>query len=291
MNIDHKGDPQIHAQPQSAPQRRTGAVAIVTAIVGGLVLLGIGTTAAVAAVGVAADRGGSGTGGSTIEAAGLTAISVDIGAASIAVEYAQVSEITLDTAGARAGDWTLRRSGDELIVKSPKTPFGGGCIFGTCLPMGGQNSRATLILPETLETKRLDATFEIGAGELTAAGDFGELDVEVGVGSATLSGSAEDFEASIDVGDLNGTLSDVREANVNVAVGDATVTLTGTAPRDVTLQVDLGSLELNVPKGSYNVESKNELGTIDNRLDSSSSARNTIKATVSLGEITLKETK
>lgn len=289
MNANSHGDPQ--AQQHGTSKRRTGAAAIVTAVVGGLVLLGLGTTAAVAAVGVAADRGGSGTGGSTIEATGLTSISADIGAASLTVEYAQTSEIMLDTAGARAGDWTLRRTGDELIVKSPRTSFGGGCIFGTCVPVGGQHSRATLILPQSMETKGLDASFEIGAGELTATGHFGELDVEVGVGSATLSGSADEFEASIDVGDLTGTLSDVREADVSVAIGDATVTLTGAAPREVTLQVDLGSLELNVPQGSYNVETKNDLGTIDNRLDTSPGARNTITATVSLGDIVLRTTK
>lgn len=287
MNTEIQGETQ--PAQQTAPKRRTSVIAVVTAVVGGLVLLGMGTSAAVATVAASTDRGASATGAAAVDSAGISSIDVEIGAASFTVEYAAVSEITLDTAGPRGNDWTLRRSGDELIVKSPRTNFGGSCFFGFCPPVQGQRASATLTLPNEFESRTLDAAFEVGAGELNATGTFGELEVEVGVGSATLAGAARELDASVDVGSLTGDLEGVQEADIAVAVGEATVTFRGNAPRDVELNVDLGSLKLTLPSGVYDVKTKNDLGKIDNRLDSSANARNTISATVSLGDIILQQ--
>ena len=119
------------------------------------------------------------------------------------------------------------------------------------------------MLPSSLEG--LDADFGLGAGDLTAEGDFGELELDLGAGRATLSGSADVLTVDVSAGRADLDLADVRSAKLTVSAGSLVGTLTGDQPDAITLDVSAGSADLTVPEGDYDVSSDVSAGDFDNR--------------------------
>lgn len=170
--------------------RSTGAsaVAIGTAIVGGLALISVGATAAIGTTGSILHQVGSPSGDSvqTVDPAGITELSVDANAGQFQLRFADVREAELEITGNNRQDWRMQRSGDELVVRSGGSWFGGGfCLFGCNFG----DDQVVLTLPNSLAGK-LDADLTLGAGSLTAAGEFRDLDVDVSAGKAVATGLA-----------------------------------------------------------------------------------------------------
>ncbi len=263
-----------------APETRGASrvVAILTVALGCAVVLGAIGTSVFATVAAASVR----TETQTIDVAGVETLSVSVDAASLRIEFADVSEAALDVTGGLGVDqWILDREGDELTVATPRR-FGPGWIFAG-------EMRATLTLPRELEGTQLDAALELSAGELTVDGAYGELGVDVGAGTLSLDGSARTLTVDLSAGGADIDLADVTEAEFTVSAGTVDARLTGTAPRAVTVDVSAGSLDLRLPDDTYDVRSDVSAGDFENGLRTEAGAGNVVDVTVSAGTVTITE--
>ena len=258
---------------------RAGAIAI--AVFGGVALLATGGTAAIAAVNdVTASVDDS---QQQIDASGVTGIDLELGGVDMHVEFGDVEDAQLDVSGSGNNRWALTREDDELVVNSPEMKF--GWWFGDWF---NDEQRVVLTLPEELRGTGIDADISLGAGSLDVAGDFGEMDVEMGAGALFITGSAETIDLDVGAGRAELDLADVSEADFTISAGRMVADLTGTAPSEVRLDVSAGSLELTLPDEEYDVSQDVSAGSLDNGLQTSSNARNTIVASVSAGSAILR---
>src|SRR5690606_19631356 len=254
------------------------AIAIITAVVGGIALLGSGATAAFAA---ASDLS-TGSGTHSVAVDGIESLDLNVGASDVTVEFGDVEEAVLETTDTRGGSWTLRRSDDELILHSPDRRF--GWWFGGWFD---RDERVVLTLPESLRTAELDADIVLPAGSVDIEGEFGDLDVEVGAGALFLAGSAVSLDADLSAGRAEIDLDGVQEAGFTVAAGRMVAELTGSAPDEVLIDVSAGSLDLTLPDEAYNVVQDVSAGYLDNGLETSSRSSNVIDVQVSAGSASL----
>lgn len=257
---------------------RAGAIAI--AVFGGVALLATGGTAAVAAVN---DMSAAVDSQQQLDASGITSIDLDLGGVDMQVEFADVEEAQLEVSGGSGDRWTLTRDEDELVVRSPETNF--GWWFGGWFDDG---QSVLLTLPEELRGTGLDADISLGAGSLDVEGDFEDVDVEMGAGALFIAGSAEAIDLDLGAGRAELELADVSEADFTISAGRLVAELTGTAPREVQFDVSAGSLELTLPDEQYDVRQEVSAGSLDNGLQTSPNARNTIVASVSAGSADLR---
>ncbi len=79
----------------------------------------------------------------------------------------------------------------------------------------------------------------------------------------------------------------VESAKLDVSAGRMDAKLTGSAPGTVTAQVSAGMLNLTLPDASYNVASDVSAGSVENKLDTSSSSPNKVTVDVSAGSAVL----
>lgn len=278
--------PPSSAPAPSAPEpgtprgsgARSGAIAI--AVFGGVALLATGGTAAVAAANDASTPVDS---HQQIDTSGVTGIDLDVGGAEVRVEFGDVEQAQLDVSGSGDDRWSLSRDGDELVVNSPEMNF--GWWFGDWF---NDDQSVVLTLPDELRSKGLDADITLGAGSLDVQGDFGDIDVEVGAGALFITGSAETIEADLSAGRAEFDLADVSTADFSISAGRLEAELTGTAPKEVQLDVSAGSLELTLPDEEYDVRQEVSAGSLDNRLQTSPNARNSVVASVSAGSAILR---
>ncbi|GAA4772647.1 hypothetical protein [Microbacterium gilvum] len=278
--------PEQPAPQQSAPQAASSApkaVAIVTAVVGGLALLGTA-----AGIGVSAIVGGSASDDvQTADVSGVTALEIDSTASSFSIVYGDVDDAVLEVADSQGG-WRLARDEDELRVE--RRDFGGWWLGGDWFDGDVFESDETVVLtlPERLRDAGLDADLRLSSGSLSADGVFGEVDVEVAAGFLSLQGAARAVDVDLSAGRAEVALADVREADLRVAAGRLDAELTGEAPSEVSVEVSAGHLDLVLPAASYAVESEVTAGTFDNGLEESSSSPREVSVAVTAGEARLR---
>ncbi|MCR2810879.1 MULTISPECIES: DUF4097 domain-containing protein [unclassified Microbacterium] len=269
--------------PTPPPGETRGAsrvVAILTIALGGAVVLGAIGSATFSTIAAASVRSEA----QSIDATGVTELDVSVDGAALRIEFDEVAEATLEvTSGGGVGPWTLERDGDELNVASPRT-FGPRWLF-----FG--DVKATLTLPSEIQGAALDAVLDLSAGDLTVDGDFGNLDIRIGAGGLTVDGSAQTLLAELSAGAADIELADVREAQFSVSAGTVDARLTGSSPREVTVDVSAGSLDLRVPEGAYDVRSDVSAGEFNNELRTDAGARNVVDVTVSAGSATIAGTR
>ncbi|MDP3949353.1 hypothetical protein [Microbacterium sp.] len=258
---------------------RAGAIAI--AVFGGVALLATGGTAAIAAVNDVSTSVDDSR--QQIDAAGITGIDLELGGVNMRVEFGDVEDAQLDVSGSGNNRWVLSRDDDELVVNSPEMKF--GWWFGDWF---NDEQRVVLTLPEELRGTGIDADISLGAGSLDVEGDFGEVDVEMGAGALFITGSAETIDLDLGAGRAELDLADVSEADFTISAGRMVAELTGTAPSEVRFDVSAGSLELTLPDEEYNLSQDVSAGSLDNGLQTSSNARNSIVAGVSAGSAILR---
>lgn len=281
-------EPQPATASQPSDQGRTSsgarAIVIVTAIVGGIALLGSGATAAVAATGGLVSSSSDATGSlQTEDVSGIQGIDLDVDAGNMRIEFGDVDEAELSVTNRRGPGWTLEREGDDLVVRSPEFRF--GWWFGSWM---GDEESAVLTLPQELEDAALDAELTLDAGSLDVIGDFGALDITVNAGALDIEGAASSLGIDMSAGRADAVLADVDEADLSVAAGDLNVELTGRAPTQTTIDVSAGSLDLTVPDESYSIVQDVSAGSLDARVDQSAGARHTIDVSLSAGSATIR---
>ncbi|HEX5728532.1 MAG TPA: hypothetical protein VFX99_03790, partial [Microbacterium sp.] len=142
--------PQQPVQPPGRPPETSGAsrvVAILAIALGCAIILGALGSATFSTIAAASVR----TETQTMDVAGVNRLNVDVDAASLRVEFDDVSEASLEvTSGGGVGAWTFERDGDALAVATPHR-------FGPWWLFGGE-VRATLTLPRELEGTSMDAS-------------------------------------------------------------------------------------------------------------------------------------
>lgn len=260
------------------------AVMILTAVVGGMALLGSGATAAVAATGslVASSTEGSDSVLSE-DASGIQGIDLDVDAGNMRIEFGDVDQAELAVTDSRGPAWTLERDGDSLVVRSPEFEF--GWWFGSWF---GDDQSAVLTLPESLRDSALDADLTLDAGSLDVRGDFGDLDITVNAGALDVEGAASSLTIDMSAGRADATLDGVDRADLTVAAGDLNVELTGRGPSQTTIDVSAGSLDLTVPDESYSITQDVSAGSLDAKIDQSSDTRRMIDVSLSAGSVTIR---
>ncbi|MDQ0643553.1 DUF4097 family beta strand repeat-containing protein [Microbacterium murale] len=276
--------PSGSATRTSGPEAPRGsgarAAAITIAAFGGVALLATGGTAAVAAVN---DVTTSVSSQQQADATGITGIDLDLGGAEVHVQFGDVEQAELEVSGTSSERWTLLRDDEELLVNSPDMNF--GWWFGDWFEDEGT---VVLTLPEDLLSERIDADISLGAGSLDVVGDFGDIDVEMGAGALFITGSADTIDADLSAGRAEFELDDVSTAAFSISAGRLEAELTGTAPTEVQVDVSAGSLLLTLPDDEYDVRQEVSAGSLDNGLQTSPNARNSIVASVSAGSAVLR---
>lgn len=260
------------------PRASSRVIAILTIALGAAIVIGTITSSAVSTVAAASvvtdDR--------SVDVDGVTALDADLSAGSLRIEFSDVTEAELEVTSAFGmREWTVERAGDELLVVSPEWSW------GFVWPFRG-NGSAVLRLPESLGG--LDATLQMSAGDLTAAGEFGDLDLDIGAGQARVDGSASALNADLSAGGADLDLSGVRVANLTVSAGSMDASLTGVQPDELTMEVSAGSLSVRVPDGEYDVTSEVSAGDFNDGIGSTPGADSTVRVQVSAGSATLEST-
>lgn len=264
---------------QPATRRFGTSAVIITAVIGGLVVIALAFSGIVASL----DRGPA-TATHTANADGVTALQVDSSRGEITVEFGAVSEAHLDVAG---GDkWTLERAGDTLTVKSDRGFLDWG-IWGFDLCIGGCGvHEATLTLP--LELEGIDADLSLSAGGLYTTGEFRDLRLDVSAGEAIVSGEARSIDVDLSAGSATVDVANAREASFDLSAGSADVVLTGTPPVETEVQVSAGSFDLTLPDVPYAVSSDVSAGDLDNEVRTDPSARHRVTVDLSAGSASIR---
>lgn len=298
--------------PASAPGRAaTTAIVTATAVAGGIALLAVGVSAAAGALAptaVEVYEYGVGSGiddfipGEAVGGDGyydiyepyledLEGIRVEAAATSFTLDFGAVEEAALTVENSPlAAPWSMYRDDDELVIEHPDFTQGGqtsGCLFG-CSPTAGSGS-VTLTLPQHLaESGLLNADISISGGELRGEGEFADLALEVNAGSLHFAGAARSLDLGVSVGEARVELADVGEVELDVQTGDATVTLTGDAPRSVDATAKMGGLTVQLPEEEYRVDLRGALGEVDSRLAENEESEHAVRVQATAAEVILR---
>jgi hypothetical protein len=280
----------------------TTAIVVATAVAGGIALLAVGVSTAARALAPSVMEAQVEYGdvdfmpiGSDYELVewdleDLEGIEIDAAATSFTLVPGDVEEAVLTVSGTGfAGEWSMYREEGELVIEHPDLASGartGGCLFGCGL---NGSASVTLTLPRSIvEGGRLNADISLSGGELRGEGSFGDLDLDVNAGSLRFTGAARSLDLDVRVGDARIELADVGEADIEVQTGDATVTLTGDAPRTVDATAKMGALTLQLPDEEYRVDLRGTLGEVDNRLAENKESPYTVRVQATAAEVVLR---
>lgn len=258
-----------------SPRPRSSArvIAVLAMVFGSLLIVGSLTIGAVSAARAASVR----TDTLTADATGIRNLDVDVAAADLKIVYGG-DEASLTVTGV-SSDWTLRRDGDSLVVRTDRDWWKGWSLFGR------EADTATLTLPSSLEHTAVDADLSVSAGQLRADGTFGALSLSLSAGAMDVSGTAERLDVDASAGRLTFDLADTTEADLNLSAGAVTGSLSGSAPRTVTADVSAGRMDLTLPTGRYAVSSEASAGEFRNDLQVDSSSDHRVQVTVSAGVV------
>ncbi|WP_298040811.1 hypothetical protein [uncultured Microbacterium sp.] len=257
-------------------------IGIITAVIGGVALIGSGTQAAVASVHALSHTDDA----QTADVRGVEALSVDVAAGDVMIRFDDVEDAKLIVSGAQQASWVLERDDEDLVLRDSSGWFGWGGQDWSWFGSGIGAEQIELVLPNSLAG--IDADLSLGAGSLDARGEFGELDLDISAGGVTIDGSARSLDADLGAGGADLSLADVSEADIAVSAGRFIAVFTGEAPRLTEIEVSAGSLELSLPDTAYDVRQEVSAGVLDNRLRTSSEARNSVVVSLSAGTAVLR---
>lgn len=258
----------------TGPRATARVIAILAIALGAVLIVGTVIVGVFSAVRAAAQR----TETMSTDATGIRDLDIDVAAADFEIVY-RGDAVTLEVTGS-AEDWHLTRDGDSVVVTTERGWWGGWRMFG-------EGDVAVLTLPAALERTALDADLSLSAGELRAEGTYGELDLDLSAGSMDLGGTARSLDADVSAGRLSFDLAGVQEADLQLSAGNATGMLAQTAPRELTIEVSAGRLDLTLPDDRYAVTTDVSAGDFENGLQVDPGSGNRVAVSVSAGFVGL----
>lgn len=256
------------------------ALAITVSVIGGLGFVLAGSGLAYAAVRDASRPAPETAVVGTDQIDGIRAIDAGVPAGSLRIQFEDRDDIALDYSSGR-GAWLFEVSGDTLEVAGPNRDFGDFRWFDGF----GDDTRATLLLPESLAG--VDLRIDMDAGAVVAEGDFGDIDYDIDAGSLEIEGSAARVTGDMSAGRSVLELADVAEASFEVSAGSFYADFTGAAPDAVSIDVTAGSFEMQLPEESYAVSISREAGSVDSNLREDSSSDHAVDVQVAAGYVSL----
>ncbi|MBD8011774.1 DUF4097 family beta strand repeat-containing protein [Microbacterium sp. NPDC077391] len=260
----------------SGTKKSIGAITVVIAAVGGVVLLGSAASAAVTGL----QQMGPQSGQLTADVGGVSSMDVEVGGADMRIVFDDVDDAELRVEGASTGGWTLRADDGRLEVRGPDRGFG---WWSPDWLRGDE--RVTLVLP--LDLKGVDAELTLHAGQLDVTGEFADLAVDVNAGSLAMTGDARTIDIELNAGRADVELRGVEQAQYRISAGRVVSALT-TVPDSVDFSVSAGALDLTLPDQEYDLRREVSAGSLDSSLDQSSDSRHRITGSVSAGSATLR---
>lgn len=260
----------------SGTKKSIGAITVVIASFGGVVLLGSAASAAVTGF----HQIGPQSGQLSEDVAGVSTVDVAVSGAEMRVVFDDIDEAELRVERGSIGGWSLKGDGARLVVRGPDRGFD----WWSPNWLRG-DERATLVLP--LELQGADADLTLEAGALDVMGEFGELGVEVNAGALTLNGDVRDLDVDLNAGRADVELRGVEQAKYTINAGRVVSTLTS-APDSVAFTVSAGSLDLTLPDREYDLRRQVSAGSLDSSLSQSDGSRHRISGNVSAGSATLR---
>lgn len=260
----------------SGTKKSIGAITVVVAAFGGVVMLGSAASAAVTGL----QQIGPQSGQLTADIGGVSSIDVEVGGANMRIMFDDVDDAALRIEGASTRGWMLRSDGGRLEVRGPDRGFD---WWSPDWLRGDE--RATLVLPLGLEG--VDAELTLHAGRLDVSGEFADLGIDVNAGALALTGDARVLDIELNAGRADVELRGVEQAQYRISAGRVVSTLT-TVPDSVDFTVSAGALELTLPDQEYDLRREVSAGSLDSSLDQSSDSRHRITGSVSAGSATLR---
>lgn len=259
-------------------KKRVGAVTVLLAVFGGVVLLATGARATVEAVYQITARDLTEV---EVGVHGVTSLDLDVRGADVTVEFrADAEQAQLRIEDGSPSGWVMEHEGDTLEVHGPNRGFD---FFRPDWLRGDE--RVTLVLPEWLHG--VDADLTLAAGSLTVDGLFGELALEVSAGSLSVQGAASGLDVEVNAGRADINLRDVRTAEYTLTAGRLRSVLRA-VPDDVSINVSAGGLDLTLPDVDYDLRQQLTAGSLNSELAQNSASRQQIHANVSAGSVTLR---
>jgi len=305
--------------PSGRQSTATTAIAVSTAVVGGIALFVTGTSAAFGDpfsgpgfgpwsgvvdqgedwVDETVDDGsiddGSGdqgmTGFDSMDVTGVTDVEVDVAAAALTIQFGDVEFAELETSHGEDFAWNFSVEGSTLKLESPDDGLSvtRGCLFGCSDSMGDDARRVTLTLPQSLaERGELDADVSVAAGTVRMDGSFRDLGIDVQTGEVSVDGTARSLDLDVSTGTAKVSLVDVESAEANIETGQAEIVLGGEAPASVDVGVDLGSLTVELPAEKYRVDIEDGPSKVQNGLDTDRKSKHRVSAELGAGELVLR---
>ena len=269
--------PQASAAPPRGPSPAGRVIAILAIVLGAMIVLGAVFSAVTSTIASALVR----TDSRSLAVGTVSDLDIDLSAGRFDVVFdAGIRDAQLEVTSTFGADsWTFAVEGDTLTVGSPHRLFGPAWWFGG-------SGRAVLRLPASLQG--LDAEFDISAGDVSATGEFGDVDVQLGAGAITLNGTARQLGLNLSAGSADVALADVRSAELTVSAGSVTSQFSGAQPQSIVVGVSAGSVDLRVPEGDYDVRSNVSAGDFDSRIPATRGAASTIDVCISAGSVSLR---
>jgi DUF4097 and DUF4098 domain-containing protein YvlB len=128
-------------------------------------------------------------------------------------------------------------------------------------------------------------------GNATITGTTGAVTVSSGGGDLAASHTAGNLTLSTDGGNISGTALTAARVTANTSGGDIQIEF-ASVPQDVTVHTDGGSVTIIVPRGAteYKLSAHSDGGTVtDNTVPTNPNSQNTITASSSGGDVTIRE--
>lgn len=233
---------------------------------------------------------------------GIQKIRVELDAASVRIEQADVASIQYEYSGDSAKAPTVTNANGVMTIKEK-----GGFRFGiNFVPIVGNTRKITIQVPETLgaveNEEGIRYVVDVDAGNVELEGLSGaSLNVDVDAGN--VDGNALSFQeirynekskVDIDAGNITFTNSRFCDLSVDVDAGNfAWETVAGTLPYyDIDLDTDMGEISVDDIAGMHVIQNEREVmsQTYKSRPEDQSALLGRLKAEVDMGEIEISET-
>lgn len=234
-----------------------------------------------ATAGLTADGTAGGTDPSDVEEFDLDALHVDAQGGGVTITFGDVPDATLEASGQAPDSWRWEWSGQTLTATNDGA-FSGICFFWCTAPA----EEVTITLPEELDGA-LWAEFDLSSGRLSAEGDFTGVDIDVAAGTLDYAGAAPAVSLKLGAGTADLSLTGTRSADFDIAAGNLTAVLRGSAPDQVQVDLAAGELDLSVPDVPYSLRSDVAGGRLKNNLRTAPDSAHIIEVELAAGRASL----
>ncbi len=215
----------------------------------------------------------------------ISAVQLDMKAGDVRIESGDVGRTTVR----EHREYWVMKTGDSFKVEDGKLVLDGDCGWQCTTDFVITVPRGTKVTGETGSGDVVlqgvgDIDVESGSGNVTATDTGGGVRLDVASGDLTVDGASGAVDIETKSGDLKATrLTGGQQVQAKAASGDIELDLDAPAP--VTADGKSGSITLQVPEGSYNVDADTRSGDTDVQVASSPDGTHLLKLDTASGDV------